>query len=648
MNRVRRHPKGPRCPANGAGMVALVFLFTAVWLPAVGPQLLPVAAEWRFHVVGPESPPPAADWRAPEFNDAAWPVGLSGFSSVGGEATLLSGLNLTAACFRGRFILDDPDAVQWLILRVDYVSGFVAYLNGREIARRGVEGDPPTFDAVATPHTRNATEEVNVSEHRDALVAGTNVLAVQLHGDSVPATQLVLVAELCANFQRGPFIQNVSTQACQILWRTPVPATTEVEYGDTPTLGQIYSDTTLTTNHVASLKGLAPDTDWYYRVRSTAGDEEAVSPVYRFRTLRTTGDVSFAIFGDTGSGWRSQYDVASCLATAAVDLVLHTGDLAYPTLNRGLVDTRCLSVYASQMRRTPFFFTPGNHDLYASDLLSTYLETFRMPTNIATGTPHFYSFDHGDAHFVSLFVPTLANFAGLAPYALRPGSAQLQWLTNDLAATTRPWRIVFLHCPLFSSTGHRWDDYDNNGVYDRLELQEWLLPVLSQYGVQVVFSGHDHCYERFVPTNGIHCFVTGGGGYTLYGIAQRDELSLRFEVRFHHVLASINGDSMRVRAVDRHGVIFDEAVIPRVSPPQLRARLRTPQTLRLEWNAAPGFRYAAEMAETWPGPFASLDHPALPITATNYQAVLELDLGAFSAPTAARFFRVNVLPPPTP
>ncbi|MBE0541197.1 MAG: metallophosphoesterase [Verrucomicrobia bacterium] len=648
MNRVHRHPKFPRCPADGARIAALVFLLTTVWLPAVEPQLLPVAAEWRFHVVGPESPPPAADWRATDFNDAAWPVGLSGFSSIGGEATPLPGTNLTAACFRGRFTLDDPAAVQWLILRMDYVSGFVAYLNGREIARRGVEGDPPPFDAVATPHARNATEEVNVSEHRDALVAGTNVLAIQLHGATTPATQLVLVPELCANFQRGPFVQNVSTQECHILWRTPVPATTVVEYGESPALGQIYSDTTLTTNHVAWLTELAADTEWYYRVRSTASDEEPVSPVYRFRTLRTTGDISFAVFGDSGSGWRSQYDVASCLATAAVDLVLHTGDLAYPNLNRGLADTRCLSVYASQMRGTPFFLTPGNHDLYASDLFATYLETFRMPTNVATGTPHFYSFDHGDAHFVSLFVPTLANFAGMAPYALRPGSAQLQWLTNDLAATTRPWRIVFLHCPLFSSAGHRWDDYDGNGVYDRLELQEWLLPVLSQYGVQVVFSGHDHCYERLAPTNGVHCFVTGGGGYTLYGLSQRDALSQRFEVRFHHVLASITGDSMQIQAVDRYGVIFDEAVIPRVSPPNLRPSLTPPQTLRLEWNAAPGFRYDIEMAETSSGPFTALDRPALPITATNYQAVFELDLGAFSEPSAARFFRVNVLPPPSP
>jgi 3',5'-cyclic AMP phosphodiesterase CpdA len=223
-----------------------------------------------------------------------------------------------------------------------------------------------------------------------------------------------------------------------------------------------------------------------------------------------------------------------------------------------------------------------------------------MPTNSATGTPHFYSFDHGDVHFASLFVPTVANFADATNYTLGPGSVQLQWLTNDLSATTKPWRIVFMHSPLFTSSLHRGDDYNINGILDRLELQQWLLPVLSQHGVQVVFSGHDHCYERFAPINGVHSFVTGGGGYTLYGLWERDAFSQYFEARFHHLQVTINGDTMRVQAVDRFGVVFDEVVVPRISPPQLRPSLTTSRTLRLEWNAAPGFRYQIETANSLP------------------------------------------------
>lgn len=631
------------------GLVALGMILAASECFAIEPRLLPVGTPWRFWVVAEASPPPPADWRAPDFDDSSWASGLSGFSTYTSEpsieATYLGRASLTSACLRARFHVPNPAAIHWLVLRADYVSGFVAYLNGREIARRGVEGDPPPWDAVATYHARQATEELDVSAHRDALVAGTNVLTIQLHGSTLPATGLVLVPELCANFTRGPFLQNVGTQHANILWRTPVPMTTVVDFGETPALGRSLVDATLATNHIAALTGLLADTEYFYRVRSGSGTNEAVSPVYRFRTLRVGGDLSFAVVGDSGSGWMSQLQVASNLATNSVDLVLHTGDITYPTLNRAIVDTRCLSIYTPQMRSTPFFFTPGNHDLYAPDTLATYLETFRMPTNSATGTMHFYSFDHGDAHFVSLFVPSLANFAGQSAYAFQPGSVQMQWLTNDLAATSKPWRILLLHIPLFDSTWHQFDDYNGNGRPDRLELQEWLLPVAAQFGVQAIFSGHAHCYERFAPINGVHCFVSGGGGYTLYGLSQLDPLSQRFEVRFHHLVARIQLEALYLQAVDRFGTVFDTVTIPRVSPPTLRAGPVADRTLRLRWNAAPGHRYQIESATSATGPFIVLDDPALPLRATNYQGAFDLDLEALAGEGNARFFRVRVLPP---
>lgn len=622
------------------GVALLAALVAAPGLCAVDPRLIPVGATWRYLVVDEDSPAPEPEWRQADFDDSTWAEGRSGFSLAGDEVTGLQAVNPTAALFRGRFVVEDPADVRWLVLRADYVSGFVAYLNGREIARRGLVGDPPPYDAVAAWHARYATEELDLSAHRDALRAGTNVLAIQLHAAETPAISMVLVPELCANFQRGPFLQNARGDGMDILWRTPVPADTTVEYGQTPALGLTWSEPTLTTNHIATLTGLSPDTLYFYRVRSAAATNAAVSPIWQFRTLRATGEVAFAVLGDSGSGWLSQFQVASCVATSGVDVVLHVGDITYPYLSRGLVDTRCLSVYGEAMRGRPFFFTPGNHEFYA-DPLTTYLETFRMPTNTATGTPHFYSFDHGDAHFVSLFVPTLMNYSGTAAYALRPGGAQLEWLTNDLAATMRPWRIVFLHSPLFSSGGHRFDDWNYNGAADRLELQSWLLPVLEQFGVQAVFSGHDHSYERFASTNGVHCFISGGGGYTLYALTQRDPLSERFERTYHSLRARISGETMLVEAVDRFGAVFDRVTIPRVSPPTLRLRPAADRQMRLVWNAAPGFTYDVEVAATPAGPFASLVHTGLPYQATTYLGAF--DLGEDATSSNARFFRLRVL-----
>ena len=95
-----------------------------------------------------------------------------------------------------------------------------------------------------------------------------------------------------------------------------------------------------------------------------------------------------------------------------------------------------------------------------------------------------------------------------------------------------------------------------------------LLPVFKRYGVQAVFSGHDHDYERSIPTNGVHCFVAGGGGSVImYSIQERDYLCAHFW-RNHHVLkVRITGDVLRMEAFDEFGQLFDRATIGRAPPP---------------------------------------------------------------------------------
>lgn len=529
-------------------------------------SLVRVGESWRYFPGVTEASSPASAWRQTDFDDSAWPQGPSGFSLAADEASVLvppSGFS--SVFFRKMFTVAHPQAVPWLVLRADYQDGFVAYLNGTEIARRGLTNDPAPFDALAAGHPRGAAEEINVSAFAGALVAGTNVLAIQLHAFTNRPDTLVLVPELLANFQRGPFVQNASATGIQVLWRTPVPADAVVEYGPGPTLGLAVSNAVPTTNHVLALTGLAPDTTYSYRVRSAAGGVEAVSPVFSFRTLKLAGDLAFAVFGDGGSGGVPQFQVARAVAQSGADLVLHVGDVIYEVFTFGLADTRCLSIYGPHMRSTPYFFTMGNHELYYGD--AAYRETFSLPTNSATGTSHFYSFDHGDAHFVSLYVPTLFPFPPSAANGLAFGSTQYCWLTNDLAASAKPWKFLFFHSPLFDSGPHRFDDYDTNGVPDRIQLRQLLLPVAQQYGVQAIFSGHDHHYERFTPVNGVHTFVTGGGGGGVYPLIERDFFSSQFWMRYHFLNVAVHGDTLRVQAVGSDGAVFDEMTIQKAVPP---------------------------------------------------------------------------------
>jgi hypothetical protein len=537
------------------------------FVPALADDLalVGVGETWRFAPALAPPSPPDPGWTLPGYDDAGWASGRSGFSYYNGglyEATVLPGPSAgqLAWRFRRTFGLADPPGVKWLVLRVDYDDGFVAYLNGTEVARRGFP--PETVvqaDTPALPQGRSYAEEIDLSAFVDGLSTGSNVLAFEVHGCSTQDVSLALVAELRANFQRGPLVQNVSADHLQITWKTPVPADSRVEFGLDAGLGQSVGDDVLATNHLVTLSQLQAGTTYYYRVVSSGAGSTAMGPITCCHTLSTSGPVRFVVVGDTGSGWNSQYEVAATLAGSAPDLVLHTGDVIYPRNEAIRTDARCLSVYGAHMRTTPYFFTMGNHDLWAGD--AAYLDAFQLPTNAVTGTEHFYSFDHGDVHFCSLFVPQRSDNWRLPAYTLAEGSLQYGWLTNDLAATAKPWKVLLLHAPVITSGPHRVDN--DGGVSDQAELQRILLPVAERYGVQLLLSGHDHAFERFAPLRGVHQVVTGGGGFTLYPLYQWDPATAQFAAVFHHVRVAIEGTRLFLEAVDTHGEVIDAMVIHR-------------------------------------------------------------------------------------
>lgn len=545
--------------------LGFLWLWWADALQADEVALVRVGEPWRFFKGIHEPSLPREAWRAGGFDDSQWLVGRSGFGFGGGDdATHLADMYLgyTSVFARKTFTLRDPGRVKWLVLRMDYDDGFVAYLNGVEIARRGVPGPPGgpvPFNAVASARLGFGPEEFDVTSFTTVLVAGENVLAVQGHSAGLTAFSFSLLPELLANFPRGPFIQNTSSNRTDVIWKTARPADSVVEFGPTEALGRVIADPAPKMNHGLTLTGLEPDTKYFYRVRSTAEGQTASSPLLSFRTFKMHGPLTFMALADSGQGTLAQYHIAAVIERAAPDLVLHAGDVIYPYFLPHLADTKCLSLYGPHMRSTPYFFAFGNHDLHAGD--AHWLAAFSLPTNHVTGTEHFYSFDHGDAHFAVLFLPTF----DLLPF--RVGDPQYAWLAADLAAASKPWKIIVGHLPLQSSSAHRRDDYDRNGVPDRTELKDALLPLAAQHGVQLILAGHEHVYERFNPTNGVYTVTTGGGGAVLYGLTELDVASAQFWARHHAVRVSIAGELMRVEALGEAGEVFDSITIYRTLPP---------------------------------------------------------------------------------
>lgn len=157
---------------------------------------------WRYFK-GTQAPP--AGWNQPGFDDAAWLAGATGVGyGDNDDATVLEDMRQTATqpgylsvFLRRGFRVQDPTALGQLILRVDFDDGFVAYLNGVEVARANVTGNPPAYNRPASDnHEAGQPVEYDLSSRKDLLRAGANVLAIQVHNYDLASSDLSLIPAL--------------------------------------------------------------------------------------------------------------------------------------------------------------------------------------------------------------------------------------------------------------------------------------------------------------------------------------------------------------------------------------------------------------------------------------------------------------------
>ncbi len=178
------------------------FLF-ALSIPrmlAAQQKLIPESSTWKYFK-GTEEPP--SDWNALDFDDSAWLEGQTpiGYSSDLTYKTLLSDMqnNYLSAYIRRKFTVEDPSTIALLKLRMKYDDGFIAYLNGTEILRKGfAEGAAAPYNATASDHETNATFEDTILNcgATQLLRKGDNVLAIKGHNVNLTSSDFSLEVEL--------------------------------------------------------------------------------------------------------------------------------------------------------------------------------------------------------------------------------------------------------------------------------------------------------------------------------------------------------------------------------------------------------------------------------------------------------------------
>jgi Calcineurin-like phosphoesterase/Secretion system C-terminal sorting domain/Purple acid Phosphatase, N-terminal domain len=298
---------------------------------------------------------------------------------------------------------------------------------------------------------------------------------------------------------RGPYLQMIGQESLIIRWRTATNVDSKVWYGTSPSaLNQTKTNNPLTTEHEVSLSGLTPNTKYYYAIGTSSGQLAGGDIQHYFKTSPESSiaeTINIWVLGDAGKGGVPQREVRDAFyahhGNAPIDLTLLLGDNAY---NDGsdiqYQDTWFTDMYEDRLIHTTMFSSYGNHDSYTSNSATEtgpYFDVFNHPKNaeiggVASTRESWYSFDYGDIHFISL-----NSFDA----DLSIGGAQYQWLLNDLQNNDKGWLIAFWHYPPHDARNNN-SDIDTRDIAMRQNYN----PILEQYGVDLVLSGHSHSYQR--------------------------------------------------------------------------------------------------------------------------------------------------------
>lgn len=297
---------------------------------------------------------------------------------------------------------------------------------------------------------------------------------------------------------RGPYLQQASPTSMVIRWRTAKPTAGVVRYGtESATLAQTHAESAPGTEHELNLTGLRPSTTYYYSVGSATEAFAGPDAGCFFTTPPPPGTARptrIWVLGDAGTANVQQARVRNAFYQYAgqrpPDLCLLLGDNAYDTGSDREHQLALFDMYPAMLRRVPFWSCLGNHETGQSvSYVNTYpyFDIFTFPTKgecggVASGTEHYFSFDHGNIHFISLDSMTASR---------APDGAMATWLTQDLASTTATWIIAFFHHPPYSKGSHNSDTERN-----LIEMRRNFLPILENGGVDLVLGGHSHAYER--------------------------------------------------------------------------------------------------------------------------------------------------------
>ena len=467
--------------------------------------------------------------------------------------------------FRKTFTVSNVNDFQKFIIRYRRDDGIVIYVNGAEVKREFMPDGVITRTTSPTASVADETVWQTIDPetsggfvfNRIFLHTGTNVIAAEVHqSGSDPltnSTDLRFQFELKGvpttttpqlRIVRGPYLQMGTPTSITIRWSTQTLSKGQVRYDTVVanltagnTQANVATETGLTSDHQIRLTNLLPNKRYYYVIESAGlpvvqlEGSATTTSTWFFQTAPLPGTAKKTriwALGDFGTNNTRQDSVITSFRSflqqrsiGYIDMWLWMGDNAYDwgldEQYQANVFDKTLARYDWIFRQTPFYATPGNHDyqtnfaagglrydphpIHYYDVVNNFTEASDGGGGEPSHREEYYSFNYNNIHIVSL--DSYGFESGQGTTIFGANGPQVSWLKQDLAKAqadpTINWIIAYWHHPPYTR-----GSYNSDTEAELVNIRNNFLPILEQYKIDMVITGHSHVYERSRLMKGLY------------------------------------------------------------------------------------------------------------------------------------------------
>ena len=356
------------------------------------------------------------------------------------------------------------------------------------------------------------------------------------------------------HFNAPPYLNAFGKDSISLVWETDRPAKAMLFYGEELPLTQFVMVNQMQKIQKAVISNLKTGTPYFYEVIAIDEAQDSLkSGVLTFKTAVEADEAfSFGIIADTESRPHINHQISTLLWDERPNFILNMGDLTDGGKEHHKFEWNHeyfvgMGAIAS---RIPILAVPGNGE---GDLFwYNQYHHYEQPTD-------YHHFEFGNAAFFFLN-------SNKSKTDFQPGGEQYEWLKAKLEASTATWKFVGHHHPTYTSEENDYgDSWTGVNLHGDTNVQR-IVPLYEKYGVDMVFFGHLHLYERTWPLqnqkvdneNGVVYILTGGAGGNLEDFAPNPTYFKAKSSRQHHYCTvKINGKELFFQMHGLDGAVRD-------------------------------------------------------------------------------------------